>query len=113
MESRNWRRLPDTLTKRDSLGLAVFDGQLFAVGGFNNLENSYLNSVERYDPQRDRWLPVNPMQMARRSPGVVIYKSKLYAVGGMGATDDLRSDIVLIIFFLFLNTVQGILCSAI
>ena len=91
VETQTYRRMPNTLSKRDSLGLAYFDGQLFAVGGYDNHENAYLNSVEKYDPQLDVWLKVKSMQMGRRSPGVVIYRSKLYAVGGMGATEDLKS----------------------
>ncbi len=34
---------------------------------------------------------MKPMQVARRSPGVVIYRSKLYVVGGMNATSDVKS----------------------
>ena len=45
----------------------------------------------RYDPWRDVWYKVRPMQVARRSPGVVAYRGKLYVVGGMGETADLKS----------------------
>ena len=48
LKSRTWSPIADTLAKRDSLGLANFDGgQIYAVGGFDNNLNAYLNSVER------------------------------------------------------------------
>ena len=44
LESGRWYPIAPTLTKRDSLGLVNLDGgdQLYAVGGYNNLENTYL-----------------------------------------------------------------------
>ena len=49
LSKRTWTPIASTLTKRDSLGLATFDGgQIYAVGGYDNNQNAYLNSVERY-----------------------------------------------------------------
>ena len=90
-KSNKWVNIASTLTKRDSLGLVMFDSQLFAVGGYDDHNKKYLNTAERYDPDKNAWYKVKPMQMGRRSPGVVIYKGKLYAVGGMGETSDLKS----------------------
>ena len=44
LESGRWYPIAPTLTKRDSLGLVNLDGgdQLYAVGGYDNLQNSYL-----------------------------------------------------------------------
>ena len=87
-----WQSIAPTLTKRDSLGLVTFDGgQIYAVGGYNNIENTYLNTVERYDPRKDAWFRVRPMVQGRRSPGVVAYRGKIYVVGGMGEKSDLKS----------------------
>ena len=47
--------------------------------------------MERYDPARNAWVKVKPMSVGRRSPGVVAHRGKLYAVGGMGEKEDLRS----------------------
>ena len=46
MTSGSWHVLAETLTKRDSLGLAAFDELVYAVGGYNNIQNRYLNSME-------------------------------------------------------------------
>ncbi|TRY68736.1 hypothetical protein TCAL_10748 [Tigriopus californicus] len=89
--TRKWRTIANTLSKRDSLALVSLDGELYAVGGFNNLENKYLKSAERYDPTTDTWTEINSMQVGRRSPGVVRHKGKIYAVGGMGESEDLKS----------------------
>ncbi len=48
-------------------------------------------STEKYDPDLDTWTELKPMNVARRSPGVVAYRSKIYVVGGMGRHDDLKS----------------------
>ena len=45
--TKEWTTIADTLGKRDSLGLAELDGELYAVGGYDNLQNRYLKTVER------------------------------------------------------------------
>ena len=47
--------------------------------------------MERYDPARNAWVKVKPMSVGRRSPGVLAHRGKLYAVGGMGEKEDLKS----------------------
>jgi hypothetical protein len=41
VEGKRWVQMAQTLTKRDSLGLVNLDGedQIYAVGGYNNLDN--------------------------------------------------------------------------
>ena len=51
----------------------------------------YLKSVEKYSPDSNKWSRVASMNTARRSPGVVNYRNRLYVVGGMGVDDDLSS----------------------
>lgn len=80
-----------SLTKRDSQGLAVINGEIFSIGGYDNISNKYLNCVEKYSPTLDCWSRVPPMNVARRSPGVVNYRNRLYVVGGMGEESDLST----------------------
>ena len=42
----------------DSHSVAVLDGNLYAVGGYNG---DYFSSVERYDPALDAWEALAPM----------------------------------------------------
>lgn len=96
--TRKWRPIASTLSKRDSLALVSLDGELYAVGGFDNLQNKYLNSMERYDPSTNTWTEIKSMHVGRRSPGVVRHKGRIYAVGGMGESEDLKSVEVYDIF---------------
>ena len=64
---------------RAIVGVAVLDGKLYAVGGYNN---GVLSSVERYDPALDVWEVVAPMAEARYKLAVAVLDGKLYAVGG-------------------------------
>ena len=57
-------------TPRNTHGVAVLDGRLFAVGGY---ENGELGSVERYDPASDRWQRVAELGTSRMHFGLVAY----------------------------------------
>jgi kelch-like protein 1/4/5 len=50
-------------TPRSTVGVAVLDGKLYAVGGRDG--SSCLNSVECYDPHTNRWTLVSPMLKRR------------------------------------------------
>ena len=71
--------------RRCGVGVGVVDDCLYAVGGHDG--NSYLNSVERFDPKfppdTSPWTTiVAPTSTCRTSVGVGVLKKKLYAVGG-------------------------------
>lgn len=46
-----------TTSCRTSVGVAVLDGFLYAVGGQDGVQ--CLNHVERYDPKENKWSKVN------------------------------------------------------
>ena len=58
------------------LGLAMLDGHVFAVGGWEG--SSRLDSVERYDPETNTWSPVASLKMAVTSPAVVAHEGKVF-----------------------------------
>ena len=62
--------------------MAVLDGKLYAVGGYN--DDGVLSSVERYDLATNAWEAVAQMARAREDLGVAVLDGKLYAVGGKG-----------------------------
>ena len=72
---------------RFSHAVAVPDGQLYAVGGFND-DNGFLSSVERYDPATNAWEAVAPLTLARFGARVAALEGKLYAVGGRIEDDE-------------------------
>lgn len=63
------------------MGVAVLDNLIFACGG--HCGQSYLNSVERYDPATNQWsCDVAPTSTCRTSVGVAVLDGRLYACGG-------------------------------
>jgi hypothetical protein len=61
-ETGQWSRGRDMPTGRHHFSAGVLDGQLYAIGGRTSGDFS-LNTVERFDPQRDEWeiLPSLPL----------------------------------------------------
>ena len=56
-------------TTRYSHVVAVLDGRLYAVGGFNDGDGDF-GTVERYDPAENVWEAVAPMATARGGASV-------------------------------------------
>ena len=65
-------------------GVAVIDNLVYAVGGSNRDDGtrSNLNSMERYNPERDEWEDMPPMHRSRGAASVTALNGCLYAVGG-------------------------------
>ena len=65
-------------------GVAVIDNLVYAVGGSNRDDGtrSNLNSMERYNPERDEWEDLPPMHRSRGAASVTALNGCLYAVGG-------------------------------
>ncbi|XP_065223954.1 kelch-like protein diablo [Planococcus citri] len=75
-----WQEMAPMTTPRSEFGLAVLDGYIYAVGGW---EGSYrLDSMERYDPNSNTWTMVHKLKMAVTSAAVVAYDRMLYVAGG-------------------------------
>lgn len=56
------------------LGVTVLEGPIYAVGGHDGW--SYLNTVERWDPQSQQWTYVASMSIARSTVGVAALNGK-------------------------------------
>lgn len=57
-----------------SEGVAMLEGPMYAVGGHDGW--SYLNTVERWDPQARQWNYVASMSTPRSTVGVAALNSK-------------------------------------
>ena len=55
---------------------------------------------------QDQWARVPSMQFARRSPGVVAHRGRLYVLGGMGEKEDLSSVEVNILQYKIMSVKQ-------
>lgn len=60
--------------------LAVAYGFLYAIGGQDG-QNS-LKSVERYDPDADKWERVCSLNIQRSSAAVAVNRNYIYVIGG-------------------------------
>ncbi len=78
-------------TRRSSVGVAVLNGFLFAVGGYDGVARQCLNSVERYDSQLDEWAHMEPMTQRRSGAAVAVLDNMLYAIGGHDGSDIRKS----------------------
>lgn len=76
-----WKIVTSMSKRRCGVGVAVLNQQIYAIGGHDG--QSYLNSVERYDPLTNQWnLDVQPTSSCRTSVGVAVLDEIIYAVGG-------------------------------
>ncbi|KAF4525766.1 hypothetical protein B566_EDAN002028 [Ephemera danica] len=75
-----WAEMAPMMFSRSELGLAVLDGHLYAIGGWEG--TCRLDSVERFNPHTNMWEMIAPVKMAVTSPAVVAHLGKLYVTGG-------------------------------
>ena len=63
-------------SKRIGVGVAVVNRLLYAVGGFDG--QNRLRSVECYNPDKDEWQYVAPMNTTRSGAGMIWTKHNSY-----------------------------------
>ena len=67
----------------------MFLVSLYAIGGADG--QCPLNSVERYDPQKNTWTLMAPMSTRRKHLGSQVFNNMIYAVGGRDDCTELSS----------------------
>ena len=77
----SWTRLAPMPNARSSLGVAVVDGKMYAIGGTNKTSGS-MTTNEMYDPTTDTWTTKEPMPTDRRNFGITVFQNKIYVMGG-------------------------------
>ncbi|KAG0717689.1 Kelch-like ECH-associated protein 1 [Chionoecetes opilio] len=87
--TNTWRQRARMNFPRNRLGVAVLDGQLYAVGGANG--TTCHNTVEKYEPDDDQWTLVHHMSYARMGVGVAVVNRLMYSVGGYNGEQRLNS----------------------
>uniref|UniRef100_UPI003467EF7F SAKe6EEtal n=1 Tax=synthetic construct TaxID=32630 RepID=UPI003467EF7F len=92
-ERDEWHMVTPMNTRRSGVGVAVLNGHIYAVGGYDGSPDghTHLNSVEAYDPERDEWSLVAPMNTRRSGVGVAVLDGHIYAVGGYDGHTHLNS----------------------
>ncbi len=76
----SWKPKKPMPTARSGLGVAVINGEIYAIGGSNN--NTQLTVNEQYNPNEDTWTTKSPMPTARSGFAIAVYQSKIYCIGG-------------------------------
>jgi N-acetylneuraminic acid mutarotase len=75
-----WSERAPMPTARGALSVAVHEGQLYAIGGYEGRANSA--AVEVYDPVRDSWTSRAPLPTPRDHLATATAAGKIYAIGG-------------------------------
>ncbi len=74
--SGEWTEIASTNEKRIGLAMVAIGGKLFVFGGSNG--NTYLSSVECYDPETDQWTNLSQMPTARSFPTAAEINGSIY-----------------------------------
>ncbi len=75
-----WTARKPMPTPRGALAVAVLDGKLHALGGYNQDGNTGAHEV--YDPATDTWSARAPLPTARDHHAAAVVGERLYVIGG-------------------------------
>lgn len=78
--TQTWREVTPMPTARGALGVTVYQGKIYAIGGYDGEQNS--GATEIYDPKTDTWSTAAPLMAPRDHLAVAAAGSRLYAIGG-------------------------------
>ncbi|XP_043921965.1 kelch-like protein 18 isoform X1 [Protopterus annectens] len=84
-----WERCQPMTTARSRVGVAVVNGLLYAIGGYDG--QSRLSTVEVYNPDTDTWTKVASMNSKRSAMGTVVLDGQIYVCGGYDGNSSLNS----------------------
>uniref|UniRef100_H2T9S7 Kelch-like family member 18 n=1 Tax=Takifugu rubripes TaxID=31033 RepID=H2T9S7_TAKRU len=84
-----WERCQPMKTSRSRVGVAVVNGLLYAIGGYDG--QSRLSTVEVYNPETDSWTRVSSMNSQRSAMGTVVIDGHIYVCGGYDGKSSLNS----------------------
>ena len=85
-DSNSWTPKEPMPTARGGLGVAVVNGKIYAIGGFDG--NKQLAVNEEYNPVTDTWTTKTSMPTARSGFAVAVYQNKIYCIGGTTGDSD-------------------------
>lgn len=86
---KQWKSGTKMLQHRSRLALALFGGELYAIGGADVRDS--LATVEKYSPVTNQWEMVAPLRTARKSCAAVVTRAGIYVLGGFSGSVFLHS----------------------
>ncbi|CAN8004496.1 unnamed protein product, partial [Ixodes hexagonus] len=87
-----WNEMAPMENARSELGVAVLDGFVYAIGGWEG--SARLSCVERYDPLSNFWEVLQPLKTPLTNPAAVSVGGQLYVMGGAVLDDGDGVDLV-------------------
>jgi N-acetylneuraminic acid mutarotase len=86
LKENSWVSKASMHVARSSLGVAVVNGRIYAIGGI--ADDSIVGVNEEYNPATDTWVFKKSMPTPRESFAIVSCQGKIYCIGG---TTDVQS----------------------
>ncbi|XP_053554391.1 kelch-like protein 23 [Bombina bombina] len=71
LENNEWKEMSPTMERRMECGAAVINGFIYITGGYSYSKGTYLQSIEKYNPESDKWEVVGSLPSPMRSHGCV------------------------------------------
>ncbi|NXM36138.1 KLH18 protein, partial [Oxyruncus cristatus] len=87
--ANRWEKCQPMTTARSRVGVAVVNGLLYAIGGYDG--QLRLSTVEVYNPETDSWSKVESMNSKRSAMGTVVLDGQIYVCGGYDGNSSLNS----------------------
>ncbi|NXM89581.1 KLH18 protein, partial [Oenanthe oenanthe] len=87
--ANRWEKCQPMATARSRVGVAVLNGLLYAIGGYDG--QLRLSTVEVYNPDTDSWSKVESMNSKRSAMGTVVLDGQIYVCGGYDGNSSLNS----------------------
>ena len=84
-----WKAGTKMQLRRNRLALALFHGELYAIGGVDLMEP--VASVEKYSPLTNSWRNVASLNTPRRSCATITTKAGIFVLGGYSGSVFLKS----------------------
>ncbi len=75
-----WLERSPMPTSRGALGVGVYQGRLYAIGGYDGKQNT--GATEIYNPENDTWTNAAPLSAPRDHLAVVAAGPGIFAIGG-------------------------------
>ncbi|XP_044273902.1 kelch-like protein 23 isoform X1 [Varanus komodoensis] len=70
-EQNVWKHKADMIERRMECGAVVMNGCIYVTGGYSSSKGSYLQNIEKYDPECNKWEIVGSLPSPIRSHGCV------------------------------------------
>ena len=83
-----WRPIAPLSAPRENACSAVFDGEMFVMGGEDDEGLAFLTTVEAYNPQTNTWRSCSPMSQGRSGAVAGAVGGSLVVCGGLGGADN-------------------------